>query len=134
MMCLLPLRLWSLSRVMFLPVAQPFFLHKACTLWYRYAGRDEVRRLNSESASAFKRKDDAYTCVKFVHLLYEGPRKVRRRRKRMECKRKNNPREDKTVSGKKFQCESEEELEGLLGPEDVDVDFRRILKEASDER
>ena len=27
-----------------------------------------------------------------------------------------------------------EELEGLLGPEDVDVDFRRILKEARDER
>ena len=27
-----------------------------------------------------------------------------------------------------------EELEELLGPEDVDVDFRRILKEAGDER
>ena len=27
-----------------------------------------------------------------------------------------------------------EELEGLLGPEDVDVHFRRILKEARDER
>ena len=27
-----------------------------------------------------------------------------------------------------------EELEGPLGPEDVDVDFRRILKEARDER
>ena len=27
-----------------------------------------------------------------------------------------------------------EELEGLLGPEDVDLDFRRILKEARDER
>ena len=27
-----------------------------------------------------------------------------------------------------------EELEGLLGPEDVDVDFRRILKESRDER
>ena len=27
-----------------------------------------------------------------------------------------------------------EEMEGLLGPEDVDVDFRRILKEARDER
>ena len=37
----------------------------------------------------------------------------------MECERK------------KFQCEGEvEELEGLLGPEDVDVDFRRILKGA----
>ena len=28
-----------------------FFLQKACTLWYRYAGRDEVRRLSSESTS-----------------------------------------------------------------------------------
>ena len=27
-----------------------------------------------------------------------------------------------------------EELDGLLGPEDVDVDFKRILKEARDER
>ena len=27
-----------------------------------------------------------------------------------------------------------EGFEGLLGPEDVDVDFRRILKEARDER
>ena len=27
-----------------------------------------------------------------------------------------------------------EELEELLGPEDVDVDFRRVLKEARDER
>ena len=27
-----------------------------------------------------------------------------------------------------------EALEDLLGPEDVDVDFRRILKEARDER
>ena len=27
-----------------------------------------------------------------------------------------------------------EEMEGLLGPEDVDVDVRRILKEARDER
>ena len=27
-----------------------------------------------------------------------------------------------------------EELEGFLGPEDVDVDVRRILKEARDER
>ena len=42
---------------------------------------------------------------KFVYLLCEGPRNVRRRRKRMECERKNNYREDKTVSGKKFQRE-----------------------------
>ena len=43
------------------------------------------------------------TCAKFVYLLCEGPRKVRRRRKRVECERRNNHRKDKTVSGKKFQ-------------------------------
>ena len=55
----------------------------------------------------------------------------------MECERKNNHRKDETVFGKKLQCSVKvrvEELEGLLGPEDVDVDFRRILKEARDER
>ena len=49
--------------------------------------------------------------------------------------RENNHCKNETVFGKKLQCESEvEELEELLGPEDVDVDFRRILKEARDER
>ena len=47
-----------------------FFLQKACTLSYRYAGRDEVGRLNSDDASAFMEKDDAaHTCAKFVYLL-----------------------------------------------------------------
>ena len=79
---------------------------KTCTLLYRYAGRDEVRRLTSDSASPVKKKDDAAcTCAQFVHLLCEGPRKVRRGRKRMECERKNNHREDKTASGKKPQRE-----------------------------
>ena len=46
------------------------FSKKTSTLLYRYAGRDEVRRLTSESASAFKKNDDtAYTHVKLVHLL-----------------------------------------------------------------
>ena len=70
--------------------------------------RVEVRRLTSESASTFKKKDDAaYTCAKFVHLLCEGPGKVRRGRKRMECERKNSHREDETVFGKNLQCEVE---------------------------
>ena len=34
------------------------FSKKACTFFYRYAGRDEVRRLTSDSASTFKKKDD----------------------------------------------------------------------------
>ena len=71
------------------------FSQKACTLLYRHAGRDEVRRLSSDSASAFKKKDDAaYTCAKFVPPLCGGPRKVRRGWKWMECERKNNHRED----------------------------------------
>ena len=82
------------------------FPQKACTLLYTYARRDEVRRLTSGSASAFKKKDDAaYTCAKFVHILCEGQRKVRRGRKRVECERMNNHRENKTVSGKKPQCQ-----------------------------
>ena len=40
---------------------------KTRTLLHRYAGRDEVRRITSESAPAFKKKDD--TDAKFVQLL-----------------------------------------------------------------
>ena len=47
-----------------------FFLQKACTLLYKYARRDEIRRLTSESASDSEKKDDAaYTYAKFVHFL-----------------------------------------------------------------
>ena len=54
----------------------------------------------------------------------------------MECERKNNYRKNETVIWKKSFCVEVrvEELEGLLRPEDVDVDFTRILKEARDER
>ena len=70
----------------------PFsFSKKRALLWYRYAGRDEVRRLTRESASDDEKKDDtAYTCAKFVHLPCEGTGKLRRGRQRMECERKNN--------------------------------------------
>ena len=35
-----------------------------------YAGRDEVRRFTSESASAFKKKNDAaHTTAKFVFIV-----------------------------------------------------------------
>ena len=81
---------------------QPFSLfQKTCTLVYRYAGRDEVRRLTSDHASASEKKDDAaYTCAKFV-----GSRQVTKRK--AECERKNNHRKDQTVFGKKSQCEGE---------------------------
>ena len=53
----------------------------------------------------------------------------------MECERKNNYRADKTVSGKKgFSVKVQfEASEDLLGPDDMEVDLRRILKEARDD-
>ena len=61
-----------------------------------------------ESASHNEKKDDtAYTYATFVHLLQEGAGKLRRRRKRIECERKNNHRKNDTVFGKKLQCEGE---------------------------
>ena len=54
---------------------QPFSLQKTCTLLYKYARRDKVRRLTSESASVNEKKDDAAcTCAKFVHLHLRGSR------------------------------------------------------------
>ena len=48
----------------------------------------------------------------------------------MECEKKNNYRDDKTVPGKSFSVKVQvEAIEDLLGPEDVEVDLRRILKE-----
>ena len=55
-----------------------FFLQKACALLYKYARRDEVRRLTREGAPDDQKKNDtAYTSAKFVRLL-EGE---------MECER-----------------------------------------------
>ena len=52
-----------------------------------------------------------------------------------ECERKNSHREDTQCLERSFSVKVRvEELEGLLGPEDVDVDFKRILKEARNER
>ena len=46
------------------------FLQKACALLYKYARRDDVRRLTRESASDNEKKNDtSYTNAKFVHLL-----------------------------------------------------------------
>ena len=56
----------------------------------------------------------------------------------MECERE---RESTIIARTKLYLESSysvkvrvAELEGLHGPEDVDVDFRRILKEARNKR
>ena len=43
---------------------------KACTLFDKYARREEIRRLTSENASDKEKKDDAaYTYAKSVHFL-----------------------------------------------------------------
>ena len=53
----------------------------------------------------------------------------------MERERKNDHRKNKTIFGKRYGVKVEvEELEDLLGPDDVAVDVRRTLKEARDER
>ena len=53
----------------------------------------------------------------------------------MEGERKNNYCKNEKYLERSYSVKVRvEELEGLLGPEDVDVDFRRILKEARDER
>ena len=47
-----------------------FFLPRWCSLLYRYAVRDEVRQLTSESASAIQKKSDAaHAAAKFVFVL-----------------------------------------------------------------
>ena len=53
----------------------------------------------------------------------------------MECERKNHHREDRQYLERSFSVKVQvEALEALLGSEDVDVDLRRILKEARDEQ
>ena len=53
----------------------------------------------------------------------------------MECEEKNAHGEDKQFLERSHRVKVQVgELENLLGPEDVDVVFRRILNEARDER
>ena len=62
--------------------------------------QDKVRRLTSESTSAFKKKNDtAYTNAKFVYLLCDQGRQEGEGRG-WNAREKINYREDKTVSGK----------------------------------
>ena len=47
-----------------------FFLPEACSRLDSHAGRDEVRRFTSESAPAFKKKNDAaHTTAKFEYII-----------------------------------------------------------------
>ena len=49
------------------------FSKKACTLLYSYAGRDEVRKLTSESASTMKEKNEAvHVSAKFEFFVWRG--------------------------------------------------------------
>ena len=52
----------------------------------------------------------------------------------MECERKNNHRKNEFLERSYSVKVRIEELQDLLGPEDVDVDLIRILKDARDER
>ena len=53
----------------------------------------------------------------------------------MECERKNDHCKNETVlEGRKSMKMEVGELEDKLGPDDIDVDSRRILDEARDEK
>ena len=69
--------------------------------------REEMRYEDSAviTSPLSTRRMTSSASVQNSYISFEGPMKVRRRMKRMKCERKNNHREDKTVSGKKFQCE-----------------------------
>ena len=101
-----------------------FFLQKTCTLLYRYAYEGSPvkapplsrRRMTpptpvQNSYTSFEREEGSYE---------EEGRGIARTKQFLE-----------TSYIVKVRVE---ELEGFLGPEDVDVDLRRILKEARDER
>ena len=52
----------------------------------------------------------------------------------MECEKRNDYCKNETVHGRKKNIKLDiEELETMLGPDDIDVDFRRFLEEARDE-
>ena len=54
---------------------------------------------------------------------------------RCGVRKRERPLQERNSIWKNYSVKAEvEELEELLGPDDVDVDFRRILKEARDER
>ena len=84
----------------------------------------------------FKKKDDAAcTCAEFVRLfegeqgIYEEEGRGWNARERTIIARTSQFLERSHSVKARF-----EELQDLLGPEDVDVDLRRILKDARDER
>ena len=52
----------------------------------------------------------------------------------MECERTIIARTKQYLEERHSVNVEVEEVEDLLGPEDVDVDFRRILKQARDEK
>ena len=102
-----------------------FFLQTACTLWCRYAGRGEVLRLTSESTPV----QNSYTSFVRDHGRYEEEGRGWNARERTIIAR------TKQFLERSFSVKVQVEApEALLGPEDVDVDLRRILKEVRDER
>ena len=140
-MCLFPFLLWLASFVMFCLFAlienlwnRSLFLQKRALCYT--STQEEMRYEGSQiKVPPITRKRMTPAFVQDSYTSFEGAGKLRRGRQRMECERQNNYRKNETVFGKKFQCEGEGEGNWkMLGPEDVDVDFRRILKGARDER
>ena len=112
------------------------FSPKACSLLESYAARDEVRRLTSESASAIKKKNDAAHCKIRIHRLKtsKGLFEVKDHQTWSACDRTVIARTEQYLEESKSLKLEDVELESLLGPDDSDVDFRRILEEARDKK
>ena len=144
-MCLFPLRLWSLSCVRFFSCCsdwefvepQSFSFSKkrahCCT------STQEGMRYESPTLKALplsRRRMMPPTPVQNSYLSFE------KEQGRHEGEGRGSHARERTIIARTKQylersCSVKvrvEELEDLLGPEDVDVDFRRILKEARDER
>ena len=116
------------------PQSFSFSHQKACILLYSYARRDEIRRLTSESAPRFQEEGGCR-----LHLCKIRTPPLRGSREVTKRKVEDGMRE--SSQGRNIFLERSysvkvrvEELKGFLSPEDVDVDFRRLLKEARDER
>ena len=107
-----------------------------CTLLHRHAGSGEVRRLTSESASHNEKKDDtAYTMQNSHTSFVRGHGRYEEEGRRCNARERTIIARTRQYLERSYSVKAQvEELEALLGPEDVDVDLRRSLREARDEQ
>ena len=87
-------------------VPQPFSFSKKCAHCCT-STQEEMRYEGSQGKASpmTRRRMIAHTSAKFVRLPSRGAGELRSGRPGMECEGKNDHDEDKTVSGKKAQCE-----------------------------